>query len=334
MASPQVQSLDWGDLVTTTMEAREKVLADNFTNNNALMTFLRRKGKSRPFSGGREVIQELAYAQNQTFLWYSGFEPLNIALNDTMTAARFALKQAAIAVVISGLEQIQNSGDAEAIDLIHGRQEIAEQTFWNQMSAGVYSDGTAFGGKQIGGVSLLVSKAPTSGIVGGIDAGAQVWWRNLAINNATDAIGVASATTMQAYFNKMTLNLKRNSQGIDLAVLDTNFYNFYLTSLQVQQRITDEGGTAGIGSGFTSLKYYGAGKRVDVILDGGLGGQIPANTGYFLNTDYIQYRPSSERNFKVIGGDRSNVNQDAIVRIMAWAGALTVSNRSLQGVLF
>ena len=86
--------------------------------------------------------------------------------------------------------------------------------------------------------------------------------------------------------------------------------------------------------GFTSLKYYGAGKEVDVILDGGKNGQIPANTAYFLNTEYIFYRPSSERNFKVIGGDRANVNQDAIVRISAWAGNLTISNRSLQGVLF
>jgi hypothetical protein len=39
------------------------------------------------------------------------------------------------------------------------------------------------------------------------------------------------------------------------------------------------------------------------------------------------------RNFKVIGGDRANVNQDAIVRIYAWAGNLTINNSSLQGVL-
>ena len=30
---------------------------------------LKQKGKSKPFSGGREIMQELRYAQNQTFMW-------------------------------------------------------------------------------------------------------------------------------------------------------------------------------------------------------------------------------------------------------------------------
>jgi hypothetical protein len=333
MASPLSFTVDWGDLVTTTMEDRQRTLADNLTNNNAFLAFLRKRGNSTSYTGGREIMEELAYAQNQTFLWYSGYEPLNIALNDTMTAARFPVKQAAIAVVISGLEQIQNSGRAEAMNLVLQRQKIAEMTFWNAMSSGVYSDGTAFGGKQIGGLALLVSKAPLTGIVGGIDAAANVWWRNVAFDQTVDALSTVSATNIQAYFNKITLGLKRNSDGIDLIVADTNFYSFYLASLQTIQRITSEGGLT-VGSGFTALKYYGAGKEVDVILDGGKGGQIPANTAYFLNTEYFNYRPSKSRNFTVIGGERANVNQDAIVKLMAWAGNITICNRSLQGVLF
>ena len=132
--------------------------------------------------------------------------------------------------------------------------------------------------------------------------------------------------------NSTTINLKRNSEGVDLIVADNNYYLNYLTSLQAIQRITTDKGATGIG--FTGLKYYGAGKEVDVILDGGRNGQIPTNTMYFLNTEYIHYRPSSERNFKVFGGDRTNVNQDAIVRIMGWAGNLTSDNLSLQGVLW
>jgi hypothetical protein len=279
-------------------------------------------------------MQELRYAQNQTFLWYSGYEALNIALNDTMTAARFAIKQAAIAVVISGLEEIQNSGEEAMIELVRARVDTAEDTFWNQMSASIYSDGTGFGGKQIGGLALLISKAPTSGIVGGIDRGAQVWWQNLAVSSALDPRGAVTASNIQSYMNSTTISLKRNTDGIDLIVADNNFYLAYLSSLQTIQRVTETGGTKDIGAGFTSLKYYGAGKSVDVILDGGKNGQIPINTMYFINTDYLYYRPSAERNYKVIGGDRANVNQDAIVRLCAWAGNMTISNSSLQGVLF
>lgn len=69
MASPQVVSVDWGDVVTTTLENRSGKLADNISNNNALLSMLKAKGKAKPFSGGREIFQELRYAQNQTFMW-------------------------------------------------------------------------------------------------------------------------------------------------------------------------------------------------------------------------------------------------------------------------
>jgi hypothetical protein len=333
MASPLVTSVDWGDVTTTTLENRSGTLGDNISNNNALLATLKMKGKQKPFASGREIMQELRYAQNQTFMWYSGTEYLNVSLNDTMTAARFPIKQASIAVVLSGLEGLQNSGDEAMIDLIESRVDTAEDTFWNQMSAAVYSDGTGYGGKQIGGLSLMISKAPTSGIVGGIDRSQSVWWRNVSVNANTDPRGVVTATNIQSYMNTTTTGVKRNSDGIDTIVFDTNFYNAYLTSLQAQQRITTAPSSKA-GSGFTSLKYYGAGKEVDVYLDGGKNGQIPVNTGYFINSDYLFYRPHSARNFKVIGGDRANVNQDAIVRIMAWAGNMTANNLSLQAVLW
>jgi hypothetical protein len=332
MASPLVTTIDWGDVVTTTLENRSRKLADNITNNNALLTYLKTRGKTDTFNGGREIMQELEYAMNQTFQWYSGYENLNVSLNDTMTAARFPIKQASISITISGLEELQNDSEERMIDLIRARINVAEATFWNQLSAGVYSDGTAFGGKQMNGLALLVAKVPTSGVVGGIDRGSQVWWRNFAVNANTDARGVVTSSNVQSYMNSTTVNLKRNTEGVDLIVADNNFYLSYLASLQTIQRITSEKGEHGIG--FTGLKYYGAGKEIDVVLDGGKNGQISANTMYFLNTEYFMYRPHARRNFKVVGGDRANVNQDAIVRIMAWAGNMTISNSFLQGVLW
>ena len=332
MASPLVTSVDWGDIVTTTLESRSRKLADNITNNNALLARVKSRGKSMPWDGGREIMQELRYAQNQSFMWYSGFENLNIVLNDTMTAARFPIKQASIAVVISGLEELQNGGSEQMIDLLTSRIDTAEDTFWNQMSAGIYSDGTAYGGKQIGGLSLLIGKTATSGVVGGIDRASQVWWRNMSINSNTDARGVVTATNILSYMNSTTVGLKRNSDGVDMIVTDNNYYLAYLATLQNIQRITSEKGSTGIG--FTSLKYYGAGKEVDVVLDGGKNGQIPANTMYFLNSDYFAYRPHARRNFTVLGRDRVAINQDATVRLFGWAGNMTISNPSLQAVLW
>jgi hypothetical protein len=70
-----------------------------------------------------------------------------------------------------------------------------------------------------------------------------------------------------------------------------------------------------------------------VYLDGGIGGQLNTNRMYFLNTKYLFFRPHRDRNFVPIGGDRMSVNQDAMVRLIGWAGNLTSSGPRYQGVL-
>jgi hypothetical protein len=96
----------------------------------------------------------------------------------------------------------------------------------------------------------------------------------------------------------------------------------YLESLQTIQRITDEKMAA---AGFSSLKYYGSGGTADVVLGGGLGGNQTATRMDFINTKFVHFRPHKDRNFVPIGGDRQAVNQDAIVRLIGWSGALTCS---------
>jgi hypothetical protein len=82
-------------------------------------------------------------------------------------------------------------------------------------------------------------------------------------------------------------------------------------------------------AGFTSLKYMDA----DVVFDGGYGGDAPANHMYFINTDYLAWRPHKDRNMTPLNPDRFSVNQDAMVKLIAFAGNLTVSNCFVQGLL-
>jgi hypothetical protein len=112
----------------------------------------------------------------------------------------------------------------------------------------------------------------------------------------------------------------------DLIVADNNYYRLYLESLQAIQRIHSDSEAS---VGFNSLKYM----ESDVVLDGGFGGGAPVNTMYFLNTDYIFFRPHANRNMVPIGDDRYAVNQDAMVKLVGFAGNMTTSNRFLQGLL-
>lgn len=320
MASPNLS-----EIVTTTLYHRSKKLADNVSNNNALLARLEKKGKRKPFSGGRQIMQELEYGENSTFGWYSGYDPLNISPSDVFTAALYDIKQASVAVSISGLEELQNSGDQQMIDLLESRIANAERTMRNQMAAAVYGDGTAGGGKAIGGLQLLVADNG-QGTVGGINAALWNFWRNITFDATTDGGAAATNANIISYMNRLWMQLVRGTDKPDLIVSDNNYYRAYWEALQPQQRFTS---AAMAEAGFESLKYQSA----DVVFDGGVGGACPTNHMYFLNTDFIYMRPHSKREYVPLSPDRFSTNQDAMVKLIGWAGNMTTSGRKFQGVL-
>jgi hypothetical protein len=231
-------------------------------------------------------------------------------------------------VTISGLEQLQNSGKERVIDLLEARITNAERTFMNNISTDIYSDGTASGGKQIGGLQLLVADSPSTGTVGGIDRATWTFWRNISYDATTDGGAAMTSANCQSYMNRVWIQVVRGTDRPDLIVADNNYFRLYLESLQTIQRITSDKMAS---AGFTSLKYMDA----DVVLDGGYGGNAPTNHMYFLNTNYIHFRPHRDRNFVALDpeGGRFSVNQDAIVKLWAWAGNMTLSNAFTQAIL-
>lgn len=279
MASPNLS-----EIVTTTLQSRTGKLADNVTKQTALLDRLRSKGKVKPVTGGNVIEQELEYAENSTYYRYSGYETVNISPSDVISSAEFNWKQASVAVTISGLEQIQNAGPEKVIDLLESRISNAEKTMVNNIASDCYSDGTSDGGKQIGGMQLLISSTPTTGTVGGIDRSLWSFWQNRKYSGATDGGAATSAANIQQYMNALWVQLVRQTEKPDLIVTDNNYWTFYLSSLQAMQRITEVStGQAG----FMTLKYMSA----DVILDGGFGGFAPSNTMYFVNDN----EPAADR---------------------------------------
>lgn len=333
MAAPNV---NWGEITTTTLFGRSLKLADNVTKTNALLRRLSKKGKVKPWSGGQAIVQEMEYAENGTYKRYAGYDVLNITPSDVLTAAQYPIAQAAVAVSISGLEMLQNSGKEKMLDLLESRIGNAERTFQNNLSNDCYSNGTADGGKQVGGLQLLVADTPTSGVIGGIDRSVWQFWRNSTQSFATAGLA-AGAATMQTMMNRLWLSIARQADKPDLFIADNTFFRFYWESLQAIQRIQSSEDAE---AGFASLKFMTA----DVVYDGGFqgvsgastwlsGAGAPSNHMYALNTDYIWLRPHKDRNMVPLDPDRFAVNQDAMIKLIGWAGNLTMSNAFLQGVL-
>lgn len=313
------------DIIATTIQSRTGQIADNVTKNNALLARLKQRGNIKTFSGGNVILEELSFAENANAGYYSGYETLPVAASDVISAAQYNIKQAACPVTISGLEQLQNAGKEQIIDLLESRLNVAESTMANLLASGIYSDGTGSSGKQISGLDLQVPIDPTSGTAGGIDRATWTFWRSQAIDASTYLGAATTSASIQTVFNAMWASLVRGMDRPDLIVVDNAYWSMYMASLQAIQRFTS---SADANLGFVSVKFMDA----DVVLDGGIGGNCPAKTAFFLNTKYLKWRPHAQRNMVPLSpGQRYSVNQDAAVQILAWAGNLTSNGLKFQG---
>lgn len=317
---------NFNSIVTTTIESRTRALADNVTNNSALLLRLKKRGKVKPVSGGRTIVQELNYQATPNTGWYSGYDTLTTVASDTATAAEFGIREAYASMTISGLEMAQNRGAERMIDLAESKIENMEQSLVNLLNTGVYSDGSANSGKQIGGLQFLVASTPTTGTVGGINRATATWWRNTSARSSTSFGGAATAATILNHMGRVYNGLVRGTDQIDLIPADALAFQLFMDAMSDRQTII---GAEMAEAGFTTAKFRGA----DVVLDGGLGGAAPANTMYFLNTKYIHYRPMSGMDVYRVGSDREPTNQDALIKVIGWKGNMTLSGAQFQAVL-
>jgi hypothetical protein len=308
------------DIIATTLENRSGDIADNVTGNNALLTVMKEDGKVQPFSGGRLIYEELSFAENSNTQWYSGYDQLATGAQDVLSAAEYELKQAACAVTVSGRERLQNSGKEQIIDLVASRVDVAESSIANLISAALYSDGTGSGSKQLTGLLAAVPVDPTTGTYGGINRANYTFWRSY----ARDTNAAPSSSTIQGIFNTAWANLVRGKDRPNLITTDDDVWSAYMASLQPLQRFTDSKLAQ---LGFSTVKFMSA----DVVMDSGVGGDHTNVTAFFLNTKYLKFRPHKDCNMVPLSPDRTAINQDASVKILAWAGNLTCSNSLLQG---
>lgn len=313
---------NWGELVAATLNHRRPKIADTVTKNNILIYELRRRGRVITIGGGVSILQPIMIGtENQNFMWYSGRDPLNVAGQEVLTNAEYPWKQYAAGVSISSLEMLQNSGDDQIVDMMVQRTSHAEKTIANQMHKSAHGNGTGSGGKEFGGLGLLVGTT-AGATVGGINSGVYTWW-----DNVRNAIGGAapSALTIDRDMRYVFLRTSRGTDRINLIVADNDWYSCYASSLVSNQRFMDKNLASG---GFTNIMF----ENVPVVADGGAGGFAPAGMK-FLNCDTISMIMHKKRNNVVLGGPRRPLTEDSDTVIIAGMGNFICENRALNGVL-
>ena len=310
MAEPTVNQL-----VATTLANYHKTFADNVSNSNAVTALLREGNRTRTVDGGRSIATPLTYAE-EYFSWYMGSELLSRAVKETISEADYEPANAVASVTLSGPDLAKNKGRERILNLLEGKMTNAEVTMKNNITKAIYGDGTV--AKSFAGLKAFVTDAGT-GIVGGIDAATWTFWKN-------QFVSIARATGLQypalkAGLNSLWIKLIRGTEHPDLILVDGEIYSTYESGLQENQRYTD----AKLGAlGFETLKY----KSAALVFDGAATGLVG---GYMLNTKYLKFEIYEGRNFEALDLPDQSVDMDAITKHIAFMGALTLSNRSMQG---
>jgi hypothetical protein len=310
-----------------TLEERSSDYEDLVSNNNALLAVLRRKGLWQTYSGPR--IRQTLQIGKQIAQWYSGYDQLLNPAIDLFNDAVFDPKFVVVPIVLSMQEILNNEGESQLIDVLDAYLEAAEKALEDTMDAALYSDGTGNGGKQLTGLATAIPIVTNSGIYGGINRATATIWQTTTFDAHTysAAIGTqVNSTTIRPLLNAIMTNRSRGRDYADLLIMSPEHYAAYDAATVAIQRQTNETSLGKLG--FSALEYIGGGKRAEIVLDGGIGSNMPANTTFGINTDTLRLRYHPNRNFdKLFDGDgQMPIDKDAIAQFIGWAGELTMTN--------
>lgn len=309
-------------LLSVSVANYSETLEDNITNNNALLTYLKKRGNYTTFDGGVEIAENILFAEASAGGWYSGSEVLGTTDADVLTTANFAIKQHYALITMNGLEIIQNAGKSRMHSLIDGKLKAADAKMQNGVGAALFYSNTESAGKAIGGLQHLIADDPTTGTVGGIDSSVATnsWWRNYVFDYSVNGL-VAGSSTILTALNTSFLNTNRGTEKVDLVLGGITYFGHFEGALQANQRFMDaEMGKAG----FDAYRY----KTAMVMNDP----NCSATRMYGINTDTLLFRPHPSRNFTQ-GEKRQSVNQDVFAIPMWFAGNATIRSRRRNFVI-
>ena len=163
-------------------------------------------GFKQSADGGRLFEFQLEFAANTNFRSYSEMEQLDTSRINVFDAARFTPKIAAGTLVISNLEELRAAGKSNKLQagLLAEKMENAKDSHiddLNKMFLGSASSGTDWNG-----IQHLISITPTTGTVGGIDAGTFSFHRNRQASGAQSAASFDNLrSSMTSVYNQCSL---------------------------------------------------------------------------------------------------------------------------------
>lgn len=301
-------------ILSTTLHNYLAKLEDNVFTARPLAFFLKEAGQIRPVGGGVKIVLPLINALNSTAGSYSGYDTIATTAQTGITAAEYDWKQYATTISINGLEEAQNSGEQQIIDLLEAKIMQAEETTIEKLDEMFFAadpTGPGNSGKDFNNLDFLVGQ--NTNAVGGIATSGNAYWQSV-LDSTAEVLTIAAMTT--AYNSAATGNDKPN-----VIITSQTLFEKYESLLQPQLRYQD---TKTADAGFQNLMFKGAPVTYDSYCE--------ADDMWMLNSKYLRLVGHKDVWFKPTPFVRPE-NQDARFAQILLYGELTVSNRSRQARL-
>lgn len=360
---PSTLTDSYGALLTTTLRAVEPQMADNISKSVKFLGYLQSKGRMRSQDGGERVRVPLMYGFNSTSDIYSGYGLLDTTPQDNITSAFYSWAQFATSITISRLEERQNSGRSQALDLLKAKTTQAmasmKELVNNSLVTGRITTGVtgavgqfdARRGRLDSGASAVLplpalidaTAARSRTDIGNINPATYSFWANQSAN----ATAVSTFAGYKSTLNHMYNLCSRGAMGSPDLLLGTQMaWEQYWGSLQTQERyIITDARTVDVLGGSSALAFRDSAFIWDeVVPDAGTNGSIVDNIGlsagdlqkdtvYFINSECMEWVYDAQTNFITTPMMRPE-NQDARTGQILWMGIIGVNNRRKHGVVY
>jgi len=300
------------------------------------------------FPGGKEFIRGNVKGDYTTTLNGYSYDdtveytnPANIRqytwpwfeLHGGVSVTHTELKHAGITVTENNAAQSTSSKSNAAVmritNILEDKLDDMTEGTARAMNLICMRDGTQ-SAKEFPGLRAIVRDNPTVGIVGGIDAAANVWWRNRARTAASGGVittSTANLTGIRTMQFEMR-QLRRFGGAPNFVFAGSGAIDKLESEVQARGSFTDAGWAKDIELSMGDLVIRGVGK---IVYDPTLDDEGLTNRMYVLDCRHLMLKVMDGEDMKVHSPARPE-NKYVMYRAVTWTGTMMARQLNCHGV--
>lgn len=267
-------------------------------------------GRKQFLGAKQNVVENIRKTNGSNFGWAYGEEAVIFNKRNTTEQAAFPWRRAVDGLYLDydrlfgngikvregarGEFKLEQNEKVQLLNLLDEQMDALKEGFMEKLDLELHRNGTQ-DVDAIAGLDALISIAPATGVIGGLDRATALYWRNYAETAIASTTAGLLATRMELAWRKCI----KNGGSPDFILAGGKFIDAYRQYAVTVTNNAEAGSVkridAGTGSGVNTGLYF---KGVEIIWDPQFEALDALETPvvqwekrcYFLNTKHIKYR--------------------------------------------